>query len=89
MKIHSTMSSQTSNMENLNSYEFYLIISFKGQISKIEDNKFLIKSVYEIIDDNKIRITYLPVGTWTMPYTTFLEGLMDSTDKNGKANSKY
>ena len=85
MKIHSTMSSQTSNMENLNSYEFVPYYEgFKGQISKIEDNKFLIKGVYERIDDNKIRITELPVGTWTMPYTTFLEGLMDSTDKNGK-----
>ena len=32
-----------------------------------------------------VRITELPVGTWTMPYTTFLEGLMDGgVDKAGK-----
>ena len=85
MKIHSTMSPQYSNMENLSSYEFVPYYEgFKGQVSKIEDNKFLIKGVYEKLDDNKIRITELPVGTWTMPYTTFLEGLMDTTDKNGK-----
>ena len=57
---------------------------FKGSVSRIEDNKFLVKGVYEKIDNDKIRITELPVGTWTMPYTTFLEGLMDGTTKNGK-----
>jgi len=57
---------------------------FKGTISRLEDNKFLIKGVYEKIDNDKIRITELPVGTWTMPYTTFLEGLVDGSTKNGK-----
>jgi DNA topoisomerase-2 len=45
----------------------------------------MIRGVYEKIAEDKIRITELPVGTWTMPYTTFLEGLMDgNVDKNGK-----
>ena len=58
---------------------------FKGKITRLEDHKYLIKGTYEKIADDKIRITELPVGTWTMPYTTFLETLMDgSTDKNGK-----
>ena len=59
---------------------------FKGSISKIADQKYLIKGLYEKIGDDKIRITELPVGTWTMPYTTFLETLMDGTtvDKTGK-----
>lgn len=57
---------------------------FKGSVSRLEDHKFLIKGVYEKIDTDKIRITELPVGTWTMPYTTFLEGLVDGSTKNGK-----
>lgn len=58
---------------------------FKGTISKMADQKYLVKGKYAKIGDDKIHITELPVGTWTMPYTTFLEGLMDGVvDKNGK-----
>lgn len=58
---------------------------FKGQIKRIAEQKFLIRGVYEKIADDKIRITELPVGTWTMPYITVLEGLVDgSVDKAGK-----
>ena len=58
---------------------------FKGTIRKIADQKYLVKGVYEKISEDKIRITELPVGTWTMPYITLLEGFMDGgTDKAGK-----
>jgi len=58
---------------------------FKGSIQKLADQKYLIKGQYEKIDEDKIRITELPVGTWTMTYTAFLESLMDGTvDKSGK-----
>jgi DNA topoisomerase-2 len=59
---------------------------FAGKITKLADQKYLIKGVYQKVGDDKVRITELPVGTWTMPYTTFLESLMDGTsvDKNGK-----
>ena len=59
---------------------------FKGTVKSIGEQKFLIQGCYEKIDDDKIRITELPVGSWTMPYTTFLESLMDNTavDKKGK-----
>ena len=58
---------------------------FKGKIEKISDQKYLIRGLYEKIDEDKIRITELPVGTWTMPYISFLESLMDGTvDKSGK-----
>jgi DNA topoisomerase-2 len=61
---------------------------FKGSVKKISDNKYLIKGLYEKIADDKIRITELPVGSWTMPYTSYLEGLVDgTTDKNGKKTS--
>jgi DNA topoisomerase-2 len=58
---------------------------FKGSVRKISEQKYLIKGVYEKLAEDKIRITELPVGTWTMPYVTFLEGLMDGgVDKAGK-----
>ena len=58
---------------------------FTGSINKIADNKYLIKGIYEKVDEDKICIKELPVGTWTMPYISFLESLMDgTTDKAGK-----
>lgn len=59
---------------------------FKGTIRKIAEQKYLVRGLYEKLSDDKIRITELPVGTWTMPYTTFLESLMDTSavDKAGK-----
>ena len=39
--------------------------------------KYLIKGTYEIVADRKVRITELPIGTWTDDYKQFLEKLMD------------
>ena len=59
---------------------------FKGTVEKIGDQKFAIRGQYERQDaEDRVRITELPVGSWTMPYITFLEGLADgSVDKAGK-----
>ena len=56
--------------------------------------KYLIKGTYEIIADRKVRITELPIGTWTDDYKVFLEKLMESpavadkdkSDKGDKAD---
>ena len=53
--------------------------------------KYLIKGTYEIIADRKVRITELPIGTWTDDYKVFLEKLMESPavadkDKGDKAD---
>ena len=58
---------------------------FRGTVQKVDSHKYMTKGLYEKIDTDKIRITELPIGTWTMPYITFLEGLADgTTDKQGK-----
>ena len=57
---------------------------FNGTINKIDDSKYLIKGKYDIISDDCIKITELPIGTWTDDYKQFLETLMETTDKNGK-----
>jgi DNA topoisomerase-2 len=58
---------------------------FKGLISKISDEKFLIKGVYEKIGVDKIRVTELPVGYWTEDFKELLENLIEpGQDKEGK-----
>ena len=58
---------------------------FKGAVTKVQDNKYLIKGVYVKMGEDKIRITELPIGTWTMPYLVYLDELVDGgVDKAGK-----
>ena len=65
--------------------------NFKGTIRRVSDTRYLFKGCYTIIDDKKIRITELPIGTWTDNYKKFLENLIEpqagSKDKDGPANS--
>ena len=57
---------------------------FKGTITKINPSKYLIKGKYDIIGDNKVRITELPVGLWTNDYKEYIENLMDSEQIKNK-----
>jgi len=78
--LKSKLTSQPPSVEFVPYYE-----GFQGQVQKVSDQKFLIKGKYEKVGEDKIRITELPIGTGTMPYITFLEGLLDGTvDKAGK-----
>jgi DNA topoisomerase-2 len=62
---------------------------FKGSVSAVDDSpgKFLVRGCYEHTGKpDQIRITELPVGTWTLPYKAWLESLCDASvvDKDGK-----
>ena len=57
---------------------------FNGTISKVADSRYLVRGVYEVVSDDAIRITELPVGTWTDDFKEYLEKLTETTDKNGK-----
>ena len=64
---------------------------FKGAIKNIggpaattASAKYLIKGTYEIIADRKVRITELPIGTWTDDYKEFLEKLMETPAASDK-----
>ena len=59
----------------------------KEIIKYLGDKKYIIKGCYELIGTDLIRITELPVGTWTEDYKAFLESLMDDKDKK-KGKSK-
>ena len=52
--------------------------SFKGTVKESEQDKFLIKGLYETVDANTILITELPIGTWTMNYLSVLEDMMEA-----------
>ncbi len=58
---------------------------FKGQITKLSDEKFLIKGLYEKTGADTIRVTELPVGFWTEDFKELLEKLIEpGQDKEGK-----
>jgi len=52
---------------------------FKGTIISLneQNNKYLIKGVYEILSDKQVRVTELPIGTWTDDYKKYIEELID------------
>ena len=58
---------------------------FTGRITKISDEKFLIKGVYEKLAADKIKVTELPVGYWTEDFKELIEYLIEpGVDKDGK-----
>jgi DNA topoisomerase II len=59
---------------------------FTGDIIKLDTHKFLIKGKYQIVSHDTIKVTELPIGTWTSPWKAFLETLMD--DKAAKKKKK-
>ena len=60
---------------------------FKGTISPINDSKYLIKGCYDIISEKKVRVTELPIGTWTDNYKQHIEDLIEG-DASKKAGTK-
>ena len=52
---------------------------FKGTITPLneENTKYLIKGGYEILSDKQVRVTELPIGSWTDDYKKYLEELME------------
>ena len=50
---------------------------FTGTIEKLAKNKYLSRAKYDIIGDDTIHITDLPIGVWTDNYKAFLDNLLD------------
>ena len=51
--------------------------NFKGTISRIPDKpqNFMVYGCYDKVNDTHIRITELPIGTWTTDYKAYLDKL--------------
>jgi DNA topoisomerase-2 len=71
--------STTDGIEFVPHYE-----GFTGTIEKISDSKYLFKGKYDKIDSDTIRVTELPVGTWTDDFKELLSDLENDKDKDGK-----
>ena len=70
--------------------EFYPYFEgFNGKVEKIENQKYLIRGVYNVVNKNTIKITELPVGTWTDDYKLHLEKLIDTPKTNKKIIKDY
>jgi len=63
--------------------------NFKGKIYPCDDTrkKYVIKGCYEMLGSDKIRVTELPIGTWTQDYKEYLESLIDNKSAKGKTKS--
>jgi DNA topoisomerase-2 len=64
---------------------------FKGQIMLLSDSttKYLIKGVYQILSEKQVRITELPIGTWTDDYKKYIEELIEvKTDTSSEGEKK-
>jgi len=57
---------------------------FGGTISEVDEHKFLVRGRHELVGTDKVRVTELPVGTWTDDFKEYLEKLTETTDKAGK-----
>lgn len=66
-------------IENVKVRPFYQ--GFKGTITELSDNKFLIKGIYEITGANTIKVTELPIGFWTDDFKEHLEELIAGPQK--------
>ena len=49
---------------------------FKGEIIPLTESKYLFKGKYEILNDKQVRVTELPIGTWTQDFKILLEELL-------------
>jgi len=59
--------------------------NFKGTIIKVDDETYVSKGKYQIINSKTVEITELPVGIWTSNYKDFLDTVtVDATDKTNK-----
>ena len=59
---------------------------FNGTITTIDNDKskkkYIIKGVYSVVGKDKIKITELPIGTWTQDYKEYLESIVASNNKD-------
>jgi len=56
--------------------------NFQGEIIKNKDMTYYSYGTFKILDDKRIQITELPIGTWIETYKTFLESLIADDTKN-------
>lgn len=61
---------------------------FTGTVTEVEPGRYLIRGKHEVLSDKQVRITELPVGTWSEDYKKHLESLIDPGTKKGGGKLK-
>ena len=61
--------------------------NFKGSIDLVSDKEFKITGNFNVIGEDEIEITELPIGLWTSPYKQFIEELYDKKQLIADFNS--
>jgi DNA topoisomerase-2 len=66
---------------------------FNGIIEKVNDTTYNSYGKYQILNENTVHITELPIGTWTQDYIEFLAGLIEQNSliqdyENNSGNHK-
>ena len=56
---------------------------FTGTCHSIDEKRYIVKGVYQKLNDRKVRVTELPIGYWTDDFKQHIENLME-VDKNKK-----
>ena len=87
-KLEKMLTGKSKDVSDITIEPYYK--GFKGKIMKIENNqkqdsktcRYIIKGVYEIVSADKIRVTELPIGTWTQDYKEYLENLININVKD-------
>lgn len=78
------------NKLNGKGHDYELIPSFRhfdGHIMKMSDNKFLIIGTYEIINDNTINITEIPIGISINNYKIMLNEMIEKKNIKSYENN--
>ena len=64
-------------------------IGFRGKVEKKADKQWVTRGVYTWDDATKsVKLTELPVGTWTKDYKAFLDGLVQANSADAKEDGK-
>lgn len=71
-----------SNTQTIDFVPYYE--GFNGTIEKIGEKKYMFKGKYQVIGEDKIKVTELPVGYWTEDFKELLSELETDKDKDGK-----
>lgn len=75
-------------IENVKVRPFYQ--GFKGTITELSHNKYIIKGIYDVTSTNTIKVTELPLGFWSDDFKEHLEDLIagHQKEKEGEKTSK-
>lgn len=69
-----------NNLRNMLKKEKYVEMipwykGFKGIIEKVDENTYQTNGLFDLVDENSIKIKELPIGVWTDSYKSFLNSI--------------